>query len=107
LLGKLSDTVKLVGPTINCQGAPFQGDPEQHWRNNPHIPSQLIATDQVGMALLLQDRNLFRCYNKLPDIIYYTEKGLTKTMLDAGYDIDSLMVSVLSESARSVYLARS
>jgi hypothetical protein len=93
LLRKLSDTVKLVGPTINCEGAPYKGDPTLHYRKNPHVQSFVVATDQVGMALLLKDRNVFRCYDNIADTIYHSELGTSKVVLDAGYNIDCLMVS--------------
>jgi hypothetical protein len=97
LLSKLSSTVKLVGATINCQGAPFQGDPKQHWRKNPHVQSYLVATDQIGLKLIMQDKNVFRCYKNIADTIYHSELGSTKAILAAGYNIDSLMVRPFTE----------
>jgi hypothetical protein len=93
LFSKLSDTVKLVGPTINCEGAPFNGDPQQHWRKNPHVQSYLVATDQVGITLLLKDSKVFKCFSKISDTIYHSELGSSQIILDAGYNIDCLMVS--------------
>lgn len=47
LTQKLSPDVKLVGPTINCEGSPFQGSVQAEWRRNPHVQSFVLATDQV------------------------------------------------------------
>lgn len=91
LFSKLSDTVKLVGPTINCEGAPEKGDVNAHWRKNPHVQSYLVATDRVGLNLLLQDQNVFACFENMSDTIYHSELGSSKVMLDAGYNIDCLM----------------
>ena len=37
MVGKLSDTVRLVGPTISCEGSPYKGDVQGEWRSNPHV----------------------------------------------------------------------
>jgi hypothetical protein len=91
LFSKLSDTVKLVGPTINCEGAPEKGDVAAPWRKNPHVQSYLVATDQVGLSVLLQDQNVFACFEDMSDTIFHSELGSSKVLLDAGYNIDSLM----------------
>ena len=92
LFSKLTDTVKLVGPTINCEGSPEKGDVNGVWRKNPHVQSYLVATDQVGVNLLLEDQRVFQCYEDMWDTIYHSELGSSKVILDAGYNIDSLMV---------------
>jgi hypothetical protein len=95
LLKKLNSKVKLVGATISCQGAPLHGDgsiPKDQWRKNPHVQSYLVATDQAGMALLLKDRRIFKCYEKIADTIYHSELGVSRVILHAGYNIDCLMV---------------
>ena len=43
---KLSDVVKLVGPTVSCEGP--HRLPSGALRANPHIPSFPVATDQAG-----------------------------------------------------------
>lgn len=96
LLGKISDTVKLVGATINCEGSPKDGNAAGTWRHNPHVQSYLVATDQVGMGLLLSDQRVFECYENTWDTIYYSELGSSAVILDAGYNIDSLMVRYLA-----------
>ena len=47
LISKLSDTVKLVGPTISCEGSPKDGIVDGEWRTNPHVQSYVVATDQA------------------------------------------------------------
>ena len=49
---RITDEVKLVGPTISCEGAPMEGDASKQWRTNPHVQSYVTATDQTGMAIL-------------------------------------------------------
>lgn len=39
--------VKLVGPTISCEGSPYKGNAKGEWRTNPHVQSYVLATDQV------------------------------------------------------------
>ena len=69
-----------------------KGDVSAHWRKNPHVQSYLVATDQVGLNILLQDQNVFACFEDMSDTIYHSELGSSKVLLDAGYNIDSLMV---------------
>jgi hypothetical protein len=54
------------------------------------------------MALLLKDRNVFKCFKKISDTIYHSELGSSKVILDAGYNIDCLMVSSLPVRVPSV-----
>eukprot|EP00798_Chlamydomonas_sp_ICE-L_P028092 gene28092-31200_t len=56
-LRRLRGDVKLVGPTISCEGSPLDGamsDPSK-WRWNPHVQSYVVATDrcvaQVGFQV--------------------------------------------------------
>lgn len=48
------------------------------------------------MALLLKDHNVFKCFKHINETIFYSELGSSKVILDAGYNIDSLMVSTFS-----------
>ena len=45
---KLSKDVKLVGSTISCEGSHAGGDPDKELRQNPHVQSYAVATDQVS-----------------------------------------------------------
>ena len=56
------------------------------------LQSYLVATDQVGLDLLLQDSQVFACFENMHDTIYHSELGSSKLILDAGFNIDSLMV---------------
>lgn len=47
LTDRLSDRVKVVGPTISCEGSPPGGRVTEVWRVNPHVQSYVLATDQV------------------------------------------------------------
>lgn len=47
---------------------------------------------QVGLDLLIADRQVFACHKDRWDTIYYSELGSSKAILDAGYNIDSLML---------------
>jgi len=47
LISRLSDSIKLVGPTISCEGSPKDGDVNGTWRTNPHVQSYVLVTDKV------------------------------------------------------------
>ncbi len=57
ITGRINGTVKLVGPTISCEGSPRDGKVDGEWRTNPHVQSYVLATDQVPPA----------CCRLLPD----------------------------------------
>ena len=50
ITSRINDTVKLVGPTISCEGSPKDGKANGEWRTNPHVQSYVLATDQVRSA---------------------------------------------------------
>lgn len=87
-ISRLTNEVKLVGPTINCEGAAKEDSRE--WRANPHVQSYAMATDAVGLDLMLR-ANVFSCYNTISDTVFHAELGSSKAILDAGYEIDSFM----------------
>lgn len=64
LLNKITSTVKLVGPTISCEGSPFEGNIAGEWRTNPHVQSYVIATDKVGLTAWMNDGKVFTCYQR-------------------------------------------
>jgi hypothetical protein len=92
MVAKLSDKVKLVGPTISCEGSPKEGNVDGEWRTNPHVQSYVVATDQVGFAVMREDGNVFKCHKDMWDTIYYSELGSSWSILEAGYGIDSFMM---------------
>jgi hypothetical protein len=49
LVSRLSERVKLVGSTVSCETAWMGGDTSRESRQNPHVQSYIIATDQVRL----------------------------------------------------------
>lgn len=47
LTRRLSASVKLVGPVISCEGAPFKGKENNKWKLNPAVQSYAVALDHV------------------------------------------------------------
>ena len=47
LTSRLIGKVKLVGSTISCEGTFLNGDLTAARRQNPHVQSYVMATDQV------------------------------------------------------------
>ena len=48
---RLGPKVKLVGSTINCQPVWRRSDSSKELRQNPHVQSSVMATDQVTCML--------------------------------------------------------
>ena len=51
ITSRITDSVKLVGPTISCEGSPQDGNVNGVWRTNPHVQSYVLATDQVRIPV--------------------------------------------------------
>lgn len=49
-MSRITDKVKLVGPTISCEGSPKDGNIDGEWRTNPHVQSYVLATDQASFG---------------------------------------------------------
>lgn len=47
LTSRLAGKVKLVGSTISCEGTFLHGNVTAVRRQNPHVQSYVMATDQV------------------------------------------------------------
>ena len=65
LTSRLTDDIKLVGPTISCEGSPKGGDKDGEWRTNPHVQSYVVATDKVcaiAAALVCSARKLNQAF---------------------------------------------
>ena len=60
---KLSQDVKLVGSTISCEGSHAGGDPNRELRQNPHVQSYAVATDQVSCICSHMDLPHNLCQN--------------------------------------------
>ncbi|GMH41199.1 hypothetical protein BSKO_09109 [Bryopsis sp. KO-2023] len=91
-LSKLNDEVKLVGPTISCEGAPLHKGDDSVSRRNPHVQSYLVATDRVGLEIIMASRKTLGCYDEIQEVIYWSELGVSHAILEAGFNIDSLML---------------
>lgn len=50
MTSRLVGKVKLVGSSISCEGTFLNGDPTAIYRQNPHVQSYMVATDQVQPA---------------------------------------------------------
>jgi hypothetical protein len=87
---RINNSTKLVGPTISCEGIQPVGFPKE--RKNPHVQSFVVATDQVGLQLLMADGDVFKCYDHIHLTMFHSELGASKVILDAGYTIDCLMM---------------
>lgn len=92
LTGRINEEVKLVGATISCEGANKGGVLSGEMRSNPHVQSYVVATDQTGLGLLQGDHNVLKCYTDIHDAIWHAEVGSSAAILNAGYNIDALML---------------
>ncbi|KAK6221260.1 hypothetical protein QIS74_04828 [Colletotrichum tabaci] len=94
-LSKVTDKVKLVGITANCSPRFY-------------LPSMILATDKVGMGLLLDPKaalaastpdiyggaddpvGLSGCYDSWKKAVH-AEIGMTSVILNGGYGVDVMM----------------
>ena len=68
----------MVGPTISCE-------------RKPHVQSYLLATDQVGFALLTSSHSgVCSCHRSYLDAIGNGEIASSRLLLRAKYQIASL-----------------
>jgi len=77
---RLNDTVKLVGPTFNCRDSL-----DQH---KPHLQSMILATDRIGLRILLGN---FRCFERKIDAIAEAELTNYPSIVGAGFDVHVFM----------------
>ena len=75
---RLNDHIKLVGCTINCEGA-------------PHVQSYFWALDFEGLRLLLENSTVFTCHKNKIDTINNAEVKASQILLNLNFGIDSLM----------------
>ena len=63
-------------------------------RGNPQLkPTDAsLDTAQAGWELLAADEAVLRCYNNSWDARYYSDSGAGLALLNAGYNLDSLML---------------
>eukprot|EP00455_Lapot_gusevi_P057492 TRINITY_DN9809_c0_g1_i5.p1 TRINITY_DN9809_c0_g1~~TRINITY_DN9809_c0_g1_i5.p1 ORF type:complete len:343 (-),score=26.39 TRINITY_DN9809_c0_g1_i5:111-1139(-) len=76
----ITNQVKLAGCTINC-GA-----------DNPHVQSFAWTTDTVGLKVLLSHPKALGCPKTFWDAISAGEVLMSRAIMDAGFQIDSLMI---------------
>jgi len=74
---RLTDQIKLVGPSINCE-------------QRPHVQSYLMVTDQVGFTLLTNQTEIFRCHTNYRSAVANGEVAASQLLLLANYQIASL-----------------
>ncbi|KAL8906112.1 MAG: hypothetical protein Q9171_006403 [Xanthocarpia ochracea] len=79
-LGRLTDQVKLVGMTYNCE--PY----------DRHVQSMILATDNVGLGVLLDPASecLSTCPNGWQSAVE-VEVRITGKIKQAGYKVDAMM----------------
>lgn len=92
LISGITEDIKLVGPTISCEGSPRDGDRNGLWRRNPHVQSYLVATDHTGLNLMMKTGRVFACHKNRWDAIFYSELGSSWAILQGGYNLGSLMI---------------
>ena len=46
----------------------------------------------MGLQILRDDGTIFKCYESLQDVVWYSEVGASRAILEAGYTIDALMM---------------
>ena len=83
---KINDKVKLVGSSIN-----FKPVLKNYKNLIQHVKSYAWATDSIGLKILIKNDILFniKFINKF-DFIFKYEIGLSRCIIDNGYQIDSL-----------------
>ena len=75
---RLTNQIKLVGPTISCQ-------------IKPHVQSYLMAIDHVGFAILTSNQSgVFNCHGSYNDAVLNGEIASSQLILRANYQIASL-----------------
>ena len=80
---KISDVVKVVGPTISCEST---GQSLGLYKQNPHVQSYAIATDKLGLGIMLS-AGAFTCRNDRWRTILFSELGSAAAILQAGFNI--------------------
>ncbi|KAH8904883.1 hypothetical protein BR93DRAFT_945884 [Coniochaeta sp. PMI_546] len=96
-LNRITDSVKLVGTSMNCIP-------------RPHVQSMLFATDDIGMSILLDPAlatslknedgwgttadpvGFTSCFDTL-DKAVHSEIGITELIMSQGYQVDVMLTS--------------
>ena len=86
-LSRITQDIKLVGPTINCEGTvSMDGRPIKH----PHVQSYAIATDRKGFEVIL-DSGALACHGSRRSAILKGELAISRAILNAGYSFGSFL----------------
>lgn len=83
---KLTADVKLVGSSINCGKAYSVVDPQ------PHVQSYIVATDQRGLEVITARGTVLACHRDMREVVIQSEMGMSAAIMDAGYNLDTLML---------------
>ena len=51
-----------------------------------------VCLGQVGLEVLRRKGTVLRCYNNMAETVTFSEIGMSVAVLEAGYNIDSLML---------------
>lgn len=94
---KLSDKVKMVGPTWNTDCPAFGSHPDF----SPHIQSYCFGTDRVGIDIMKKHKIFdFTAYNsiegpcrKKTHLIVYHEIGMSRAIIEEGFEIKPFLLS--------------
>ena len=81
---KLSDSVKLVGSQISCEGVPAAGDARGPWRRNPRVLPWAWATDAAGWEALTGGEvgaAIFACHASPWDVRYLSDAGASLAIM--------------------------
>lgn len=86
-ISKLNNDVKLVGTTVNIM---------KTWESImlfPHIQSMFLVTDRIGLDIGIKNKifDLNNIKMDKTDIIYTKEVGLSKLIIENGYNITSML----------------
>jgi hypothetical protein len=88
LLYQLSDSVRLVGATINCLGS-LRAAASGAFRAL-HVQSHLLATDLAGLRAMAPH---LQCFRSASEAASHGEVGLTQAVLAAGHSVAALQGS--------------
>ena len=81
---RIIDDIKLVGTTVSCLSLTI-GD-----FHGPKIGGYFFATDNIGLSLMLDKKDIFKDHPTKRDVIA-AEYKTTDAIMNAGYNIDCLL----------------
>lgn len=82
---KITDDVKLVGTTICFLKETDKGG------YGPKIEGFFSVTDNIGLKLMLDEKNIFCCHETFEKAIINGEYGKTRCILKNNYNIDCML----------------